>query len=133
MALNIISAKQFATKLKVTIQSSGRLGFTDDTAKSLDLSLGKYAKFAQDDEKGILYLVVLDSADEDAFPIRESGGYFYVPTKQMFDMLVYNYEKKNIMFDLIRRQNLDDELEGLAYQMKERKNKRKEKQNEEIA
>ena len=56
-----------------------------------------------------------------------------MPTKQMFDMLGYNYEKKNIMFDLIRRQNLDEELEGLAYQMKERKNKRKEKQNEEIA
>ena len=96
MALNIISAKQFATKLKVTIQSSGRLGFTDDTAKSLDLSLGKYAKFAQDDEKGILYLVVLDSADEDAFPIRESGGYFYVPTKQMFDMF-----SKNLIFNKI--------------------------------
>lgn len=132
MAINIISAKQFATKLKVTIQASGRLGFTDETSKALDLQSGKFAKFAQDNEKSLLYLIIIKIGDEDAFPIRESSGYFYVPAKQMFDMLGFDYENNTIMFDLIRQPSLDDDLQGQVYLMKQRSNRRKEKKNEEI-
>lgn len=132
MAINIISAKQFATKMKVTIQSSGRLGFTDDTAKVLDLASGKYVKFAQDDETSILYFILVNEECEDAFSIRESGGYFYVPTKMMFDMLGMDYENNNIMFDLIRQAALDESLQGQVYLMKPRINKRKEKKNDDM-
>lgn len=132
MAINIISAKQFATKLKVTIQASGRLGFTDETSKALDLQSGKFAKFAQDNEKSLLYLIIIKIGDEDAFPIRESSGYFYVPAKQMFDMLGFDYENNTIMFDLIRQPSFDDDLQGQVYLMKQRSNRRKEKKNEEI-
>lgn len=132
MAIIVISAKQFATKLKVTIQASGRLGFTDETAKVLDLPSGKFAKFAQDDEKSLLYLIIIKAGDEDAFPIRESSGYFYVPAKQMFDMLGFDYENNTIMFDLIRQSSLDDDLQGQVYLMKQRVNKRKDKKNEEV-
>ena len=132
MAIQILSAKQFARKLKVTIQSSGRLGFTDETAKALDLPSGKYAKFAQDNEKEILFLIINNEMDEDAFPIKESSGYYYVPAKMLFDMLGFDYENKTIMFDLVRQQTLDDDLNGQVYLMKRRVNKRKDKKNEEI-
>lgn len=132
MAITIISAKQFATKLKATIQASGRLGFTEDTAKILDLQSGKFAKFAQDDENGVLYLIIINEGSEDAFSIRESSGYFYVPAKQMFDMLGFDYENNNIMFDLIRQSSLDSDLTGQVYLMKQRTNKRKGKKNEEV-
>ena len=132
MSIQIISAKQFARKLKVTIQSSGRLGFTDETAKALDLPSGKYAKFAQDNERGILFLIINKEMDEDAFPIKESSGYYYVPAKMLFDMLGFDYENKTIMFDLVRQQTLDDDLNGQVYLMKRRVNKRKDKKNEEI-
>ena len=132
MAIQILSAKQFARKLKVTIQSSGRLGFTDETAKALDLPSGKYAKFAQDNERGILFLIINKEMDEDAFPIKESSGYYYVPAKMLFDMLGFDYENKTIMFDLVRQQTLDDDLNGQVYLMKRRVNKRKDKKNEEI-
>ncbi|MBO7052034.1 MAG: hypothetical protein J6W24_05155 [Prevotella sp.] len=128
MEISIISAKQFATKLKVTIQASGRLGFTDETAKTLELQLGKCAKFAQDKEKDMLYLIIVGKDDDDAFQIRESSGYFYVPTKQMFDMLGYDYENNNIMFDLVRMPSLDTVIHGQVYQMKPRIHKRKEKE-----
>ena len=118
MAISIISAKQFATKLKATIQASGRLGFIE--------------KFAQDDEKGVLYLIIINEGSEDAFPIRESSGYFYVPAKQMFDMLAFDYEHNNIMFDLIRQHSLDNDLAGQVYLMKQRMNKRKDKKNDSI-
>ena len=133
MAIRIINAKQFSTKLKATIQFSGRLGFTEETANVLDLSVGKFARFAQDDEKNTLYLIIIDEASEDAFQIRLSSGYYYVQTKMMFDMLGFDYEHNTIMFDLIRQPSLDADLMGQAYLMKQRINKRKDKANEDIA
>jgi hypothetical protein len=130
MSIKILSAKQFATKLKATIQASGRLGFTADTATALGLESGKFARFAQDDENGSLYLIINSERSEDAFEIRVSSGYYYVPTKVMFDTLGYNYEDGNIMFDLIRQPSLDNDLQGQVYFMKQRPIKNKEKKND---
>jgi len=130
MAITILSAKQFATKLKATIQASGRLGFTAETATALGLESGKYAKFAKDDEKDSLYLIIINESNEDAFEIRLSSNYYYVPTKVMFDTLGYDYENGNIMFDLVRQPSLDDDLQGQVYFMKQRPIKNKEKKND---
>ena len=133
MTIKILSAKQFATKLKATIQASGRLGFTAETATALGFESGKFAKFAKDDENGNLYLIIINEGSEDAFEIRLSSGYYYISTKVMFDTLGYNYENGNIMFDLVRQPSLDDDLQGQVYQMKPRINKRKDKKNDDIA
>ena len=132
MAIKIISAKRFATKLKVTIQKSGRLGFTEETARYLNLDNEKFAKFAQDDENGALYLIIYDMRDEDSFDIRSSSGYYYVSAKMMFDSLGMDYEKNVIMFDLVRKPSLDETLEGQVFLMKTRISKRKETKDEEI-
>ncbi len=130
MGISILSAKKFATKLKATIQASGRLGFTDDTAKVLDLKSEKFAKFAKDDENGDLYLIIISKEDEDAFEIKLSSGYYYVPAKLMFDSLGFDYENNTIMFDLVRQPSLDEDLQGQVYFMKQRINKKKEKKND---
>ena len=78
MAITVLSAKQFATKLKATIQASGRLGFTAETATVLGLESGKFAKFAKDDENDSLYLIIINEPNEDAFEIRVSSGYYYL-------------------------------------------------------
>ena len=130
MAITVLSAKQFATKLKATIQASGRLGFTAETATVLGLESGKFAKFAKDDENDSLYLVIINEPNEDAFEIRVSSGYYYVPTKVMFDTLGFNYENGNIMFDLVRQPSLDDDLQGQVYYMKQRPIKNKDKKND---
>lgn len=130
MAITVLSAKQFATKLKATIQASGRLGFTAETATVLGLESGKFAKFAKDDEKESLYLIIINESNEDAFEIRVSSGYYYVPTKVMFDTLGFNYENGNIMFDLVRQPSLDDDLQGQVYYMKQRPIKNKDKKND---
>ena len=127
-----MSAKKFAITLKATIQASGRLGFTADTAKALDLQSGKFAKFAQDDENNSLYLIIINEGNEDAFSVRESSGYYYVPTKVMFDTLGFKYENGNIIFDLIRKPSLDDDLQGQVYYMKQRPTKNREKNAETI-
>ena len=132
MTIQILSAKKFAVTLKVTIQKTGRLGFTDETAKALDLQSGKFAKFAQDDESGTLYLIIIDKSNEDSFDIRSSSGYYFVPAKMMFDSLGMDYEQNVIMFDLVRKPSLDETLEGQVFLMKTRISKRKETKNEEI-
>lgn len=133
MGITILSAKQFATKLKATIQASGRLGFTAETATALGFESGKFAKFAKDDENGSLYLIIINERSEDAFEIRVSSGYYYVPTKVMFDTLGFNYENGNIMFDLVRQPSLDDDLQGQVYFMKQRQIKNREKKNDIIS
>ena len=130
MAIKVLSAKQFATKLKATIQASGRLGFTAETATVLGLESGKFAKFAKDDENDSLYLIIINEPNEDAFEIRVSSGYYYVPTKVMFDTLGFNYENGNIMFDLVRQPSYDDDLQGQVYYMKQRPIKNKDKKND---
>lgn len=114
----------------MTIQASGRLGFTEDTAKFLRISERKGVVFAKDDEMDRLYLVMIDVDNEDAFPIRESSGYYYVNARGMFDLLGMDYHNQNIMFDLVRQTALDESLGGEAYYMKPRINKRKEKKND---
>lgn len=131
MAIMLISAKQFAIKLKVTIQSSGRLGFTGETGDHLRLSEKAGVKFAKDDEKNVLYLIIIDTRSADAFELRSSGRYFYAETSRMFDYLGYDYNKGNIMFDLVRQDHLDEQLGGEVYMMKPRK-KRKERKDENV-
>ena len=133
MAINILSAKRFATTLKATIHKTGRLGFGSETATALGLSAEKFAKFAQDDENGALYLIINSEGSEDAFSVKESSGYYYVSTKVMFDTLGFEYETGNIMFDLVRQPSLDNDLQGQVYYMKQRQIKNREKKNDIIS
>ena len=131
MAISIISAKQFTAKLKATIQSTGKLGFTGETAKCLNLETEKHAKFAKDDKTGVLYLILMNRPNEDAFPIKSTSGYYYAATSRMFDMLGFDYKSTTIMFDLIRQNSLDLDLNGEVYMMKQRYGKNKERNNDE--
>ena len=128
MDFTVFSAKEFTAKLKVTIQETGKLGFTRDTADFLKLELRKYAKFAKDNEKGNLYLIILDKGNTDAFEIKGVSGYYYVQTARLFDKLGMDYKNMVYMFDLIRQESLDNNLQGEVYLMKERHHKRKEKE-----
>ena len=38
MNIQVLSAKKYSQKLKVTIQATGKLGFSDETAKEMELA-----------------------------------------------------------------------------------------------
>ena len=130
MAISIISAKQFTAKLKATIQSTGKLGFTGETAKCLNLQAEKHAKFAKDDETEVLYLILMNRPNEDAFPIKSTSGYYYAATTRRFDMLGLDYKTKTIRFDLVRKNSLDAARGGEVFMMKQRHGKNKDKNND---
>ncbi len=120
MGVRILKAKDFSTKLKVTIQATGKLGFTEDTANELGLSDQSYLVLGVDDEDAdLMYLVVSDQND-DAFKVCKAGHYFYLPTTRLFQSLGMDFRAKTIMFDLARAEELDGELNGIVYKMYKR-------------
>ena len=130
--IQIIKTRDFNVKLKATIHSSGRLGFTAETASSLNLASSQFAKFAKDDEDDkSLYLIITSESDEDTFKVTKSGSYFYLPTTLMFESFGYDYKKYNIIFDLVRMSDLDELLGGQVYKLNKRVIMRKEKKSKE--
>lgn len=128
--ITIIKTSEYNVKLKATIHSSGRLGFTSDTADKLNLSEHTYIKFAKDDEiEGELYLVIVNQEDEDSFKVVKSGNYYYLPTTSMFQSFGFDFKKYNIMFDLVRMAELDELVSGKVYKLNKRINMRKTKQS----
>lgn len=125
MALTILNAKDYTKKLKATIHSTGKLGFTDETAKALGLSKESYIKIAQDDASNKLFLSVSDIQSDEAFKVNAAGQYFYLNTAALFNILNIDYKKYNIMYDLKRAEEFDGELGGAVYAMEARITNRK--------
>ena len=129
MALSVFSAKNYSTKLKVTIQGTGKLGFTAETAKALALSADSYIKIAGDDEeKDRLYMIVCSGPDEDGFKVNCVSGYYSLPTTMLFNELGIDYTHFTVMFDLSRESRLDEEAGGMVYKMTKRQNPKKKKE-----
>ena len=124
MALRILSAKDFDTKLKCALHASGKLGFTGATAKALNFSDNSAIKFAVDDEDNTLYLINTSTDDTDAFKVNRAGTYFYVNAKPLFDSMDMDYVNNSIIFDMTRiKENLEE-----TYKLTKRERPRKQKQ-----
>ena len=108
MELRILSSKDYQLKLKCTIQTSGKLGFTDATAKHLNLDNGKGVKFAIDNNEN-LYLINGCDIDSDTFRVNKAGNYFYIRAKGLFDSLKLDYISKTIIFDMARENSIIDQ------------------------
>lgn len=129
--LKLINAVQYSTKLKATIQSTGRLGFTKETADILELSTDKSIQFARDEAAdNALYMVLYPSVKTEAFQVCKSGDYFYLATKLMFDDFGVDYKTLNVMYDLARAENLDMGDGGKVYAMSPRTTERKKADNQ---
>ena len=119
--IQVLSAKKYSQKLKVTIQATGKLGFSDETARTLRLSEGAaYVKFLKDGDTDVMYMSVLYAADEDAFKVCKAGTYYYLATAQLFNDLDIDYKHTTVIYDLVRCAQLDGEFGGAVYRMNPR-------------
>ncbi len=129
MGYRILSASRFVSKLKATVHTSGKLGFSEVTAKELGLFKNEehFVQFAQDTEDpSVLYLINETEDNKDSFKVCKSGAYYYINAKLMFDSLGVDYTNKTIIYDMIKSQN----EEGDVYRMTKRelpKSKKEEK------
>jgi hypothetical protein len=111
-------AKKYTVRLKATIQSTGKLGFTADTMEQLKLTADCSVYLAPDDEnKKIMYMGVLRERKEDAFPVLSSGKYLYLNTRQLFDTLKIDYTNYVNIYDLARFEEGDEAMESECYKM----------------
>ena len=118
MALTLLSAKNFAYTLKVTIQRSGKLGFSAPTAEALGIDTNTYAKFYMDDENPMSPVVVFSkNKDDDSFKANKSGDYYSLSTTILFDSLGFDFKKQNIICDLKREEEADAIVGGTAYRL----------------
>lgn len=124
MAITFFSIQQLTKTLKVTIQKTGRLGFTSQTAAEMKLDANTYFLFGKDDSiPADLIMVKLPGASNDAFRAVKSGEYYYLATTPLFDMLGYDYKKEPVIFDVRRDANLDEEAGGEVYLLNRRASK----------
>ena len=122
MGYTLISAKEFNIKLKCTIHSTGKLGFTEAAAKHMGLTNQSYMQFARDDEdKDVLYLIHHKNENIDSFKVIKAGAYFYLNTKAMFDSLGFDYKKHTIIFDMVDQKEDNLEVYKLIKRQKPRK------------
>lgn len=120
MGYTILSASKFTSKLKATIHASGKLGFTEMTARELGFgdSVDNYVQFARDDEnQEILYLINDAIDDGDSFRVSKAGKYYYVNTKMLFDSLGIDYINSTVIFDMIKVKVGDKELYKMSQRM----------------
>ena len=119
MGYRILSASRFVSKLKATVHTSGKLGFSEVTAKELGLHSddNHFVQFAQDvEDPSVLYLINGTVDDGDSFKVCKSGAYYYINAKLMFDSLGVDYVNKTIIYDMIKTPN----EEGNVYKMTKR-------------
>ena len=104
MKLNFIKAKDIDRNAKATIHISGKLGFSSDAARKLDLAgktKGILIAMNEDKNDENLYIKTVEQITEDAFPIVKAGEYYYVNAKAFFDTYDIDYRNKKIAYDIL--------------------------------
>lgn len=123
--MRILSARQYKVSLKVTIQKTGKLNFTEETANALSLTPDKGVKLFMDGEPEQLYMAIMAKVDDDSFEIRKSGLYYYVAARLLFDEMGVDYVNNTVIYDLVRCKAYDEQIGGDCYKMNQRTLKKK--------
>ena len=123
--MRILSARQYNCNLKVTIQQTGKMNFSDDTARVLGISPEKGVKFFMEGEPEQLCMAIMEEPDDDSFQIRKSGSYYYVAALLLFDELGVDYKTYTVFFDLVRCMAYDEAAGGQSFKMNMRTIKKK--------
>src|SRR5438105_1181335 len=103
MKLKFFNPEIVERNLKATIQKTGKLGFTIESAKKLNLSPDKSISVAtneEDENDKNLYLLINETKVSGAFPVNKAGKYFYINAKPLFDSLKMEYIKENVSFEI---------------------------------
>lgn len=117
MKIEYFNASDFAHKLKVTVQKTGKLGFTDDTARKLNLSEKSFVKLGKDIDSKDLLLCNNPKDPAGAFNVHKAGKYYYISAKGVFDALGMDYRSDTIIFDMVDASEEYPEAESEVYKL----------------
>ncbi|HVS93437.1 MAG TPA: hypothetical protein VHE59_15465 [Mucilaginibacter sp.] len=128
MKIKFFNVQKLDRNLKATVHQTGKTGFTIEAADKMQLTTDKSISIGvnEDDENDRnLYAVVNPDKREDSFPVLKAGLYYYINTKPLFKTLKMDYEKGNIVYEIVKEEI--DGTEVYVFELKE--NKKKESQN----
>lgn len=109
---------------KATIHRSGKLGFSRAAISLMKLNEKSHIKLATNEESKNdtnLYLLVANNIDEESLKVNKAGQYYYINTKDFFNLIGLNYIKMKIIFDIVEMNDHDQKLYKLVRREKDRK------------
>lgn len=127
MKIKFFNPNALEKNLKATVHRTGKLGFTIESAKKMNLENSKSLSIGtnEDDENDkSLYIIVNENTEESSFPVLKAGQYHYINTKALFDNLNWDYLSKTISFDIKTIEN--DGQAVYKFEMREKLKKQNE-------
>lgn len=134
MKFNFIKPVTNYTKLKATIHRTGKLGFTLETIKELQLDSTKNIKLATngaDKNDKNLYMFITTNDDNESFPVIKAGTYIYLNTTNTFEEMGFDFKKYRISFTIISVNENNQTYYKMVKNEKER-SERKDKRQKKI-
>ena len=107
MQLKILKPKEPNAIAKLTVQRSGKLGFSKGALELLDLEANKFAKFGFDELENF-YIVIYKESDEETFNISKAGDYYYINAKTLLEDLEIDYSSDDTTIFDIRRTDVEN-------------------------
>lgn len=105
--LKKLNAQRLQQSVKATVQSNGRLTFTVEATKVMELSDEKSLIIFEADN-GDLGATISHKGDPDAFELKKCGLYFYVAFKNYLQQAGIDYKGQRIIYDITE---LDEKLD----------------------
>ncbi len=124
MKIKFFNPDSLDKNLKATVHKSGKLGFTVDAARRLNLETNKSAAIGtneDDPSDDSLYIIIYNEVRSGAFRIAKAGQYYYINLKALFDALKINYKQESVVYD-ISEEPFGDEI---VFKFSRRKNTKK--------
>ncbi len=103
MKIKFFKSHELEKPFRLSVHRSGKLGFTSEAAKALELTQEKSISIGQNEEDesdARLYMVVHETVEDGAFKVAKAGAYFYLPIKLLLDNLQIPYETESIAFKM---------------------------------
>ena len=107
--LRKLDALRLQQSVKATVQFNGRLSFTLEAGKAMNLSDEKSIVIYDDPESGDLGATISTKDDPEAFVLKKCGPYFYIAFKNYLRQAGIDYKKQKIIYDITQ---LDEEMDG---------------------
>lgn len=103
MKLKFIKPQEIDRNIKATIHTSGKLGFSSEAAKKLDLINIKGIQIAinEEEEDANLYIKLESQITYESFGVVKAGDYYYVNTKAFFENYGIDYKSIKIIYDIV--------------------------------
>lgn len=108
--IRMLDGERLSLSAKATVQSTGRLNFTPETASMMGITAeSTVVLFSAGDRD--LGAIVKPGADSRGFKVKKTGPYFYIQLKNYFDEKGIDYKgSTTIIYDITKLEETFEDL-----------------------